>query len=85
MIINNNVQSKNTILIEIPLNYTITKIQREIGKLLNKKINKKLSKFNKDNPSEITTRLRYIITSVNGNSDLGHITNFIKNQFTDLI
>lgn len=40
-----------------------------------------LSKFNKDNPSEITTRLRYIITSVNGNSDLGHITNFIKNQF----
>ena len=46
MIINNNIQSKNTILIEIPLNYTITKIQREIGKLLNKKINKKLSKFN---------------------------------------
>jgi hypothetical protein len=40
-----------------------------------------LTKFNKDNPSEITTRLRYIITSVNGNSDLGHITNFIKNQF----
>ena len=46
MIINNNIRSKNTILIEIPLNYTITKIQREIGKLLNKKINKKLSKFN---------------------------------------
>lgn len=40
-----------------------------------------LTKFNKDNPSEITTRLRYIITSVNGNSDLGNITNFIKNQF----
>lgn len=40
-----------------------------------------ISKFNKDNPSEITTRLRYIITSVNGNSDLGYITNFIKNQF----
>lgn len=40
-----------------------------------------LAKFNKDNPSEITTRLRYIITSVNGNSDIGYITNFIKNQF----
>lgn len=38
-------------------------------------------KFNKDNPSEITTRLRYIIKSVNGNNDIGYITNFVKNQF----
>jgi hypothetical protein len=40
-----------------------------------------LAKYNKDNPSEITTRLRYIVTSVNGNSDVGYITNFVKNQF----
>jgi len=62
MIINNNVQSKNTILIEIPLNYTITKIQREIGKLLNKKINKKLSKFNiTSNRSLILPPLDYFL------------------------
>lgn len=40
-----------------------------------------LVKINKDNPSEITTRLRYIIKSVDGNTDLGHITNFVKNKF----
>lgn len=40
-----------------------------------------LSKLNKDNPSEITTRLRYIIKSVNGNTDIGFISNFVKNQF----
>jgi hypothetical protein len=51
---------------------------------LEKKIDADLEamvKINRDNPSEITTRLRHIITSVNGNSDIGYITNFIKNQF----
>ena len=40
-----------------------------------------ISKINKDNSSEITTRLRYIITSVNGERDLGAIAKFINNQF----
>ena len=40
-----------------------------------------ISKINKDNTSEITTRLRYIITSVNGERDLGAIAKFVNNQF----
>jgi hypothetical protein len=40
-----------------------------------------ISKINKDNPSEITTRLRHIITAVNGNTDLGTISKFVMNQF----
>jgi hypothetical protein len=40
-----------------------------------------ISKINKDNTSEITTRLRYIITSVNGERDLGTIAKFVNNQF----
>ena len=40
-----------------------------------------ISKINKDNPSEITTRLRHIITSVDGNTDMGVIAKFVNNQF----
>lgn len=40
-----------------------------------------LSKYNKDSSSEITTRLRYLITSIDGNTDMGYIANFVKNQF----
>lgn len=39
-----------------------------------------LEKFNKDGSFEITTRMRYMIKSVDGNSDLGHITKFINNM-----
>jgi hypothetical protein len=39
-----------------------------------------LEKFNKDGSFEITTRLRYMIQSIDGNSDLGHITKFINNM-----
>ena len=37
-----------------------------------------LEKMNKDTSYEITTRLRYMIKSVDGNSDLGHINKFIN-------
>ena len=37
-----------------------------------------LEKFNKDGSFEITTRLRYMIKSVDDNSDLGHITKYIS-------
>ena len=37
--------------------------------------------MNKDGSYEITTRLRYMIKSVDGNSDLGHINKFINNAF----
>ena len=40
-----------------------------------------LEKMNKDGSYEITTRLRYMIKSVDGNSDLGHINKFINNAF----
>ena len=40
-----------------------------------------LEKMNKDGSYEITTRLRYMIKSVDGNSDLGHINKFINNSF----
>ena len=39
---------------------------------------KALEKIYKDVSSDITTRLRYMITSVDGNSDLGHITKYIN-------
>jgi hypothetical protein len=37
-----------------------------------------LSKINKDEPNDITTRFRYMIKSVNGNSDVGEISKFIN-------
>jgi hypothetical protein len=39
---------------------------------------KALEKIYKDVSSDITTRLRYMITSVDGNSDLAHITKYIN-------
>jgi len=49
-------------------------------KLIDKDITA-LEKMNKDGSYEITTRLRYMIKSVDGNSDLGHINKFINNSF----
>ena len=40
-----------------------------------------LEKLNKDGSFEITTRLRYMIKSVDGNSDIGFITKFVNNSF----
>jgi hypothetical protein len=45
-------------------------------KLIDRDI-KALQKIYKDVSSDITTRLRYMITSVDGNSDLSHITKYI--------
>ena len=40
-----------------------------------------LAKIQKDAPVEITTRLRHIIKSVDGNTDIGYINKFITNKF----
>jgi hypothetical protein len=40
---------------------------------------KGLQKINKDNLTEVTTRLKRIITSVNGNSDIKDIRDFVDN------
>ena len=45
MKISSGTKSSNSILLEIPLNYSITKVQREVGKVLENKLNKRLSKF----------------------------------------
>ena len=45
MKISSGTKSNNSILVEIPINYSVTKVQREIGKLLNNKLNQSLSKF----------------------------------------
>jgi hypothetical protein len=37
-----------------------------------------LERFNKDSSADITTRLRYMITSVDGNSDVGAINRYIN-------
>jgi hypothetical protein len=42
---------------------------------------KALQKMNKDTSFELTTRYRFMITSVDGKSEVGHITNFINNGF----
>jgi len=39
-----------------------------------------LKKLNKDLSSDITTRLRYMIKSVDGNSEVGHIAKFVNNM-----
>ena len=38
-------KNPNSVLVEIPVNYSITKVTREIGKILDKKLNQSLSKF----------------------------------------
>ena len=45
MRISSGTKSSNSILLEIPVNYSITKVQREVGKVLENKLNKRLSKF----------------------------------------
>ena len=45
MKISSGVKSNSSILVEIPINYSVTKVQREIGKLLNDKLNQPLSKY----------------------------------------
>ena len=45
MKISSGSKSNSSILVEIPINYSVTKVQREIGKLLNNKLNQSLSKF----------------------------------------
>jgi hypothetical protein len=42
---------------------------------------KALQKMNKDTSFELTTRYRFMITSVDGNGEMGYITNFINNGF----
>ena len=45
MKISTGTKNLNSVLVEIPVNYSITKVQREIGKILDKKLNQSLSKF----------------------------------------
>ena len=45
MKISSGTKSSNSILLEVPLNYSITRVQREAGKVLENKLNKRLSKF----------------------------------------
>ena len=42
MKISSGTKSSNSILLEIPVNYSITKVQREVGKVLENKLNKRL-------------------------------------------
>ena len=42
---------------------------------------KSLKKFNKDVDSEITTRLKHVITSIDGETDKGKIRKFIDEEF----
>ena len=48
------------------------KIQKEL---------KGLKKLNKQSSSELTTRLKTMLLSVDGNSDKSHIINFVENEF----
>ena len=45
MKISTGTKNLNSVLVEIPVNYSITKVTREIGKILDKKLNQSLSKF----------------------------------------
>ena len=45
MKISTGTKNPNSVLVEIPINYSITKVQREVGKVLENKLNKSLSKF----------------------------------------
>ena len=40
-----------------------------------------LKKISKNNNPEITTRMKYMITAVNGDSDISTINNFVDNYF----
>ena len=42
---------------------------------------KALKKISKDNSSELTTRLKKMILSVDGKSEIGYINNFVDNEF----
>jgi hypothetical protein len=45
MRISKGTRKPNTVLLEIPINYSVTKVQREVGKILEDELNKPLSKF----------------------------------------
>ena len=45
MKISTGTKNPNSVLVEIPVNYSITKAKREIGKILENKLNQSLSKF----------------------------------------
>lgn len=68
--------------------YTTNRGNKIVFQLLTHSLEKKIdtdllamSKVLKDNPVEITTRLRHIIKSVDGNTDIGYINKFITNKF----
>ena len=62
---------KNKIVFKLLTHGDEREIEREIDAL---------KKFNKDLSSDITTRLRYMIKSVDGNSEVGTITRFVNNM-----
>jgi hypothetical protein len=62
---------KNKIVFKLLTHGDEREIEREI---------EALKKLNKDLSSDVTTRLRYMIKSVDGNAEVGHITRFVNNM-----
>jgi hypothetical protein len=62
---------KNKILFKLLTHGDEREIEKEI---------EALKKLNKDLSSDVTTRLRYMIKSVDGNSEVGTITRFVNNM-----
>jgi len=74
---------KNEFSFTTPATGTILTYQLATGKL-EKQIDRELAglkKINKENSSELTTRLKYLITSVDGNEEKKEIREFVDNRF----
>ena len=74
---------KNEFSFTTPATDTVLTYQLATGKL-EKQIDRELAglkKINKENSSELTTRLKYLITSVDGNEEKKEIREFVDNRF----
>jgi hypothetical protein len=74
---------KNEFSFTTPATGTVLTYQLATGKL-EKQIDRELAglkKINKENSSELTTRLKYLITSVDGNEEKKEIREFVDNRF----
>tara|TARA_R110000823_G_scaffold141073_2_gene271005 strand:+ start:33 stop:764 length:732 start_codon:yes stop_codon:yes gene_type:complete len=76
-------RGENNFTFTTPSTETILTYQLATGKI-EKNIEKELiglKKINKENSSELTTRLKYLITSVDGDSESKSIREFVDNRF----
>ena len=73
-----NNKNESTFVTPVGKNKLTFKLLTHGDELLIDKDIKALEKIYKDVSSDITTRLRYMITSVDGNSDMGAITKYIN-------